>query len=139
MQFRGIFYFCMLALFISASVNALADEDSKGATVYGAFFESDFGWIQAKFTKHSDNEMKLEFELEGFEPDDFFLLSLVQDDTEMEIAILVPDRSSPPKAGASLNQNSWPMDFPKNFDGHTVFRVRDVTDAIIFEESLRAE
>ncbi len=123
---------------VSASVPALADEDSKEAAVYGAFFESDLGWIQATFKK-SPSHQKLQFELEGFEPDDFFLLSLVKDDIEMEIAILVPDRSSPPRSSALIDPSNWPMDFPTQFDGNTIFRVRDASDAIIYQETLKPE
>ncbi len=135
---RG-FLQCTLALLISTSFSALADEGSKGAAEYGAFFESDFGWIQAKFTKKSENKTKLKFELEGFEPDDFYLISLVHEDTEMELAILVPNRGEPPQAGAVIDETNWPMDLPRNFTEQTLFRVRDATDAIIFEDFLKPE
>ncbi len=124
---------------VLTSIHALADEDSKEAAVFGAFFGSDLGWIQATFTKTSEHRQKLEFELEGFEPDDFFLLSLVNEDVEMEIAILVPDRSLPPRSSSSIDESNWPMDFPSNFNETTIFRVRDASDAILFEETLKPE
>lgn len=124
---------------VTTSVFALADDDSKEATVYGAFFESDQGWIQTTFTRSADEHPVLKFELEGFEPDDFYLISLIRGDVEMEIAILVPDRSDPPRASVTVEEENWPMDFPRTFNEKTVVRVRDATDAIIFEKSLKRE
>lgn len=136
---RGVFLHCTLVLLTLASISAKADEDSKEAAVYGAFFESEVGWIQAEYTAGDNNTQILVFELEGFYTGEFFLLSLVQDGVEMEIVFLIPDDGQPPRAKIRIDASNWPMDFPRVFGPDTVFRVRDVTDAIVFEESLRLE
>lgn len=124
---------------VTTSVFALADEDSKEATVYVAFFESEQGWIQTTFQRSANRHPTLKFELEGFESDDFYLVSLIRGDVEMEIAILIPDRSEPPRASVLIDETNWPMDFPRGFNEKTFVRIRDATDAVIFEEAFQIE